>query len=240
MRFNAGYGGLVCLLVIGLAWGVVGSASSVAAEHEGEHGAAEADHGEGAHADDAHGDDAHGADGHGGDSHGGGINPLKFDPDLAIFTGIVFGILVALLGKFAWPTIAAALTEREHRIESNIADAERMHAEAKEMLAQHEAKLATAADEVRELLDEARRDAEATKTQILAEAKDAADQERERAIREVDLAADRAMHKLAETSANMAVDWAGKVAKQTITPDRQAEIVREALDNLASSSPSDN
>ena len=90
------------------------------------------------------------------------------------------------------------------------------------------------------LLEEARRDAEATKTQILDDAKKAADQERERAIREVDIAADRAMHKLAETSANMAVDWAGKVAKQTITPDRQAEIVREALDNLAKSSPSEN
>lgn len=167
-------------------------------------------------------------------------SPAEFRTDLAVYTFAVFMLLLAILGKLAWPKIVAALEEREKRIEANIADAEAMNAEAKNMLAQHEAKLATAADQVRELLEEARRDAETTKSQIIAEAKDAADKERERAVREVDLAADRAMHKLVETSANMAVDWAGKVAKQTITPERQAEIVREALGNMANSSPSDN
>lgn len=246
MRCNTALSWLTCLLAVVLACGVLGSPYSHADHHEGEQEAAEHEegthdeHAEDAHGEAGHGADGHGADGHGGDGHGGSSNPLKFDPDLAIFSAVVFGILVFLLGKFAWPTIATALTEREKRIEANIADAEAMHEEAKNMLAQHEAKLATAADEVRELLEEARRDAEATKTQILADAKDAADQERERAVREVELAADRAMHTLAETSANMAVDWAGKVAKQTITPDRQAEIVREALDNLAKSSPSEN
>jgi len=152
----------------------------------------------------------------------------------------VFGCLVFMLNKFAWPPISAALLEREKRIEGNIADAEALHAEAKNMLAQHEAKLATAADEVRELLEEARRDAEHTKTQIIAEAKQLAGQERERAVRDVERAADHAMHKLVETSANMAVDLAGQVVKQNITPEQQAALVREALSKLASSSPSKN
>lgn len=190
--------------------------------------------GGGGHEDSAHHDLGHGNAGKDLE------NVAEFRTDLAIYTFAVFLLLLSILGKFAWPTISAALTEREKRIENSIADAERMNAEAKTMLAEHEAKLANAADEVRELLEEARRDAETTKTQIIADAKQAADQERERAVREVDIAADRAMHNLVETSANMAVDWAGKVAKETISPDRQAEIVREALSNLASSSPSDN
>ena len=161
MRCNTALSWLTCVLAVVLACGVLGSTHSFADHHEGEHEAA--DHGEGSHDDDhaegAHGEDSHAGDGHGeeghGDAHGGGhggsSNPLKFDPDLAIFSAVVFGILVFLLGKFAWPTIATALTEREKRIEANIADAEAMHEEAKNMLAQHEAKLATAADEVREL-----------------------------------------------------------------------------------------
>ena len=201
-----------------------------------------AEHGE-THAEEPGGDHetvAH-AGGHADDSHAAGApNPLGFDPDLAIFTAIVFGCLVALLGKFAWPTISAALLEREKRIEANIADAERMQDEAKNMLAQHEAKLATAADEVRELLEEARRDAESTKGQILADAKQQADQERERAVRDVERAADHAMKNLAESSANLAVDLAGKVVQQNITSDQQAALVREALDTLAASSPSEN
>lgn len=201
-------------------------------------------------ADDSHSETvAEGHDAHaGGHSHDPGhgnagaslLDPGELSADLAIYTFVVFLLLLTLLGKLAWPSIAAALVEREKRIEGSIADAEAMHAEAKDMLAQHEAKLATAADEVRELLDEARRDAEHTKTQIIAEAKQLAGQERDRAVRDVDLAAERAMHKLVETSANMAVDLAGQVVKQNITPDQQAALVREALSKLASSSPSQN
>ena len=167
-------------------------------------------------------------------------NPLAVDLDLAIWTGVVFAALMFVLGKFAWPAISAALEEREQRIEGNIAAAEAKLEESKNLLAQHEAKLAGAADEVRGLLEEARRDAEHTKTQILAEAKKAADLERDRAVRDVERAADHAMKNLAETSANMAIDLAGKVVRQNSSADQQAELVREALGKLASSSPSQN
>ena len=110
----------------------------------------------------------------------------------------------------------------------------------KDLLAQHEAKLAGAADEVRQLLEEARRDAEHTKSQILTEAKKAADLERDRAVRDVERAADHAMKNLAETSANLAIDLAGKVVRQNISADQQAQLVREALSTLAASSPSEN
>ena len=43
-----------------------------------------------------------------------------FDPDLAVFSAIVFLLLLAVLGKFAWPTITAALDERERKIADNI------------------------------------------------------------------------------------------------------------------------
>jgi len=167
-------------------------------------------------------------------------NVAEFRTDLALYTFAVFLLLLAILGKLAWPKIVSALEEREKRIEGNIADAEAMNAEAKTMLAQHEAKLASATDEVRELLEEARRDAEHTKSQIVAEAKGLADKERERAVRDVELAADRAMHKLAETSANLAVDLAGKVVKQNITPEQQASLVRDALGSLTTSGSNQN
>ena len=220
-RFGAPIGLLAAVLVLSF------SAQLHAAEE-----AADANH-------DAHAG-AHAHDPGHGNAGAGLLDPGELRADLAIYTFVVFLGLLALLGKFAWPSISAALLEREKRIEGNIADAEAMNAEAKNMLAAHEAKLATAADQVRELLEEARRDAEHTKSQIIAEAKQAADKERERAVREVDLAADRAMHKLAETSANLAVDLAGKVVRQNITPDQQASLVREALGNLTSSTPNQN
>ena len=205
----------------------------VAAEHEEAHA-------EESHEEAGHGEDSHEAGAHGEDTHSGDPNPLAVDLDLAIWTGVVFVVLFLVLSKFAWPAISAALDERENRIENNIAEASAKHEEAKQLLVQHEAKLAGAADEVRALLEEARRDAEHTKTQILDEAKKLSDQERDRAIRDVERATDAAMRNLAETSANLAVDLAGKVVQQNISAEQQADLVRDALNRLAASSPSEN
>lgn len=165
---------------------------------------------------------------------------IEIRSDMAIYTFVVFLLLLGILGKFAWPAITVALEEREKRIEGNIAAAAAKHEEAKQLLAQHEAKLAEASSEVRELLEEARRSAERTKAQIVEEAKKSAEAERDRAIREVDLAADAAMKQLAETSANLAVDLAGKVVRTNITADQQSQLVRDALAKLAEASPSNN
>src|SRR5215213_9634003 len=82
----------------------------------------------------------------------GDPNPLAIDPDLAIFTGVIFVALFLVLRVFAWPQITAALEERERKIAENIAAAEALQADAKRLLAEHEAKLAAAAGEVRVLL----------------------------------------------------------------------------------------
>jgi F-type H+-transporting ATPase subunit b len=170
----------------------------------------------------------------------GGPNPLAVDPDLAIWTLVVFVILFVVLSKFAWPQIAAALDERERGIADNIAAAAAKNEEARRLLAAHEAKLAAAASEVRELLEEARRDAEQTKNRIVAEAKQAAQEESARAIREVEFAKDTAMQELAVTSANLAIDLAGKVVHEMLSKEKQAQLVREAIGKLAAVKPSKN
>jgi F-type H+-transporting ATPase subunit b len=123
----------------------------------------------------------------------GDPNPLAVDPDLAIFTGIIFIALFLVLRTFAWPQITAALEERERKIAENIAAAEALQADAKRLLADHEAKLAAAAGEVRALLEEARRDADHTKKSIEAEGQKAAKEELVRALREIQRARDAAV-----------------------------------------------
>jgi F-type H+-transporting ATPase subunit b len=166
--------------------------------------------------------------------------PLVFDPDLAIFTAIVFLLLLVVLGKFAWPQIVLALEERERKIAENIAAAEAMQAQAKQLLAEHEAKLAAAAGEVRELLEEARRDAEHTRKSIAAKGHQDAKDELARALREIGRAKDAAVQELAVKSAHMAIDLARKVVREQLTPEQQNQIVREALGKLAAASPSKN
>lgn len=163
-------------------------------------------------------------------------SPAEFKTDLAVYTFAVFVLLLLILSATAWPKISAAMLERENRIAADLAAAAEKHEEAKRLLAAHEAKLASSADEVREMLEEARRDAETTKTQIVEEARAAAEQERNRAIRDIDLAKDQALKTLAERSANQAIELASKVIGQAITPDRHAALIREGLAQLGKSS----
>jgi F-type H+-transporting ATPase subunit b len=172
--------------------------------------------------------------------HSGKPNPLGIDLDLAVWTLVVFVLLFLVLKTFAWPQIVLALEERERHIAENIAAAEARHEDAKRLLAEHQAKLAAAAGEIRELLEEARRDAEHTRKKIAEKGRQEAQDELKRALREIGRAKDAAVQELAVTSANAAIDLARKVVREQLTPEQQSQIVREALGKLAAASPSKN
>lgn len=176
-----------------------------------------------------------------GDGHSKAApDPLATDLDLAVWTGVVFLVMLVVLSQIAWKPIMEGLQAREDNIAGNLAAADAKHEEAKALLADHQAQLAGAADEVRALLEEARRDADATIAQAKADAKAAADTERERAVRDIEQAKDAAVRQLAERSAGLAIDLAAKVVRQDITAERQSEIVRDALGRFSGGGPSAN
>lgn len=172
----------------------------------------------------------------GGHEGGASANPMTGDPDLAIFTAIVFLVLLGVLWKFAWGPIAEALDRREKGIADQIDEARRSNEEAKRLLAEHQVKLDGAAEEVRALLEKARRDADAQRQQIVADAQEAARVEKERAVREITLAKNQALQDLAEKSVDTAVELAGRIVRRQLTAEDHAELINSALNQL----PSDN
>lgn len=178
--------------------------------------------------------------GHGAGAASGDPNPLALPPDLAWFTLVVFGLLLAVLYKFAWGPIREALEGREKSIADNIAAAEAKHEEARRLLAEHEERLSGTADQVRELLEEARRDAERTKSTILAEAQQAAQAERDRSLREVKTATDAALQAISERGADLAVELAGRIVQSELKADDHARLIRDAIGRLPDAAPSKN
>ncbi len=166
--------------------------------------------------------------------------PLDFKADLAIWTFVVFAILFAVLYKFAWGPISEALDKREHSIAENIAVAERANAEGKRLLGEYEAKMAKCQDEVRAILDEARRDAEYTQQEILAKARAEAEAEVVRGRREIEIAANAALVELATASSNLAVELAGKVLRAQILASDHSRLIDEALASFSQRGPSRN
>ncbi|HTM53786.1 MAG TPA: F0F1 ATP synthase subunit B [Pirellulales bacterium] len=167
-------------------------------------------------------------------------DPLSVDPDLALWTLVVFVVLLAVLKKFAWGPILSALDGREKSIADHISQAERNHTQARQLLAEYEQKLASAANEIRAMMEEARRDAERAKQAILTEAKAGAEAERDRALRDIESATDQAIESLAERSANLAVELAGKILKSQLSAADHARLIEEAMGKFAATSASAN
>ena len=178
---------------------------------------------------------------HGGHGkHGGGeIDPLAFQGDLALWTGVVFLLLMLVLWPF-WTKIAAGLEKREEGIADQIAQAEAANQQAKDLLVQYEQKLDGAKDDVREMMARARQDAEQAGREMLDRAKAEAEAEHQRALREIDAAAASAMKDLADRSASLAVDLAGRIVGATLERADHAQLIEQAMGNLARQEPSSN
>lgn len=202
------------------------------------------------HESDGHGDDGHAeAAGHGDDGHGGGHghdesnlvhanaspnlkNILGFEPDLAVFSFIVFALLVLTLWKFAFGPIIKGLNAREENIQKQIQTAQEAAGKAETMLAEYESKLANAANEANEIVAEGRRDAETTRDRIVAEAEDAAQREKERALNEIEIAKNAALQAVAEQATDMAVGLAGDIIGSELDRDDHEQLIQQALSNL--------
>lgn len=167
-------------------------------------------------------------------------SPATFRTDLAIWSLAVFGLLVGLLGKFAWKPIMEGLDKREQGIEHQIAETKKANLEAKQMLATYERRLAEASEEVRSMLEEARRDADSTKQTIVAEARKAAEEEQARARHEIGLARDEALASIAEKAGDLAVEVAGKFLREKIGKEDHSRLVRDSVASLGTHRPSVN
>lgn len=200
--------------------------------------AAEKPHGDSGAAHDQHGASSHDTHGESHDLSHANAGPSQSKPeewkyDLAIYTLVVFFLLMAILGKFAWGPISEGLHKREHSIETMIADAKRNQEEAKALLANYESKLAAQQEEYREMIAQGRREGEAVAARIVADAQAAATRERERSVTEIEQAKNLALGEIASKSVDVAMGLAGKIVRRQITGEDQRALLREAVEGIA-------
>ena len=161
-------------------------------------------------------------------------SPAWFQTDLALWSFVVFLALLGLLTKFAWKPIMEGLAKREQGIADLISSTQAAHDDAKRLLASYERRLAEASEEVRGMLEEARRDSEVTRQTIIADARTSADEERARARHEIGLAKDDALAQIAEKAGSLAVEVAGKFLREKLGPEDQSRLVRDSVASISS------
>jgi F-type H+-transporting ATPase subunit b len=161
-----------------------------------------------------------------------GLQEIK--ADLAIYTFVVFLLLLGILLKFGWGPIMAGLDKREKSIRDLIATSERNARESEELLKQNQVKLAAAAESARELLQQARREAEQAREMIVSEARASAQREKERALEDIAAAKTVALREIAQSSVNTSITLATRILQREVSAADHANLIQEALGRFPS------
>jgi F-type H+-transporting ATPase subunit b len=167
--------------------------------------------------------------------HGAEPNLLGGDIGNAIFTLIIFGIVVFVLGKFAWPNVLNALNERERFIHESLESAKSEREQAEKLLADYKQQLAKAQLEATAIVDEGRRDAEAVRQRLLEEARKESADLVARAKREIELAADTAVKELYDRTGEFALQVSSRVLRKAIPKEEHQRLVDDAIKEIETS-----
>jgi F-type H+-transporting ATPase subunit b len=172
--------------------------------------------------------------GHGAPGGGSHEQPNILEPQapLAIWTVVVFGLLLLILGRFAWKPMMKALHDREEHIEHCLLEAEKARNEAERLMAENQKNMAKAAEQVRATIEAAKKEAEVIANGIVQKAQAEAESSKERAERDIATARDQALDEIFTRTADLAVAVAGKVLTKTLGPDDQRRLADAAMAEL--------
>lgn len=152
--------------------------------------------------------------------------------DLGLWTIVVFGGLLWILSKTAWPAMLEGLKRREQHISDSISAAENAKNEAEKSRAHLAGEMAKANDNIRALMEEARRDATTAKDNLLTEAKKEITLERDRHRREIETAKDQALLEIWNQSTQLAAALSSKTIKREIRPEDHKKFFDDSLKEM--------
>lgn len=160
------------------------------------------------------------------------VSILALRWDLGLWTLVVFLLLLFILSKLAWKPMLAGLQKREANIRGAVEDAERARDEAKRLRDQLQQEMDHANEKVRDILDEARRDAQHTTDEMIAKARAEIQTERDRLRRELETGRDQALQQISEYAAKLATLVSAKVIRRQLSQEDHRRLVDEAVAEL--------
>lgn len=171
--------------------------------------------------------------------HGAGESEGIFGGNVgnAIWSLAIFGMLLYVLGKYAWSPILTTLQGREQFIRESLEEAKRERTEAEARHREYETKLAQARGEVEAILDEARRDATALRQREEEKARDEAEQILARARREIGIATETAVKDLYAKASRLSVEVAGQILRRELKPEDHARLIEDAVRSFETRQP---
>jgi F-type H+-transporting ATPase subunit b len=151
---------------------------------------------------------------------------------LMVWTLLLFVISMAILARWVFPRISAALDRRQQAIEESIDTAERVREQADALLAEYRERLHEAREQAQEIIERARKAAEVHERESEEEAIARREQLMERTRREIESETRRAIQEIRREVADLTVMATERVTRKVLSDQDQERLVEETLREL--------
>ncbi|MEE8526351.1 MAG: F0F1 ATP synthase subunit B [Thermoanaerobaculia bacterium] len=164
--------------------------------------------------------------------HGEENNIFAGDVGNVLWTLLVFGLVVFVLGKFAWGPLLETFQKREDFIRESLESAKSDREAAEARLREYEERLHQARAEATSIVEEGRRDGEVLRQRIEEGARVEADKIIARSRREIGIARETAVKELYELGAKLATELAGKIVGRELRIEDHERMIRDSIADM--------
>ena len=166
-------------------------------------------------------------------------NPLvQPDPGLYIWTIVTFLVLLALLAKFAWRPLLAALEARQESIRKSLDDARAAKQELERLNAESQKILAQARTEADSILSSTRSDANRFRDELKQKAQAEAAAIVKNAERQIEQETVRALQQIRAEAVDISVAIASKLLQRNVSKADNERLIEETFRQIEAQRPS--
>jgi F-type H+-transporting ATPase subunit b len=166
---------------------------------------------------------------------GPALSPFSGNVGNAVWTLVIFVIVVVVLGKFAWSPVLGLLQQREEFIHRSLSDAKKDRDEAEARLKEYTAKLQSANAEAARLVEDARKDSAVLREELRQRAKTEADAILKNAERQIEMQTAKALQQIRAEAVDLSVAIASKLLQRNVTKEDNDKLIAEALKQVQGS-----
>ena len=146
-----------------------------------------------------------------------------------LVTVVIFGVLMLLLKKFAWGPLMGIMQERETAVAENIDSAQKANKEAQALLEEQKAVLKEARTEAQAILEGAKKQADATRDEIVTAGRAEAERLKASAQRDIEAEKEKAIAAVREEVVSLSVLAASKVLGKEISEADNSALIKETI-----------
>jgi len=158
-----------------------------------------------------------------------GASAGVFNSGDILFTIAMFAILLFLVTKLAWGPLMGIMKQREEHIANEIDSAEQSRAEAKKLLEEQRNLLKEARTEAQILIENAKKQGDLQREEIITLARTEADRMKESAKLEIEQQKEQAVSAIRDQVASLSVLIASKVIEKELSVEDQEKLINEYI-----------